>query len=371
LQTLIGSGTGVLFINPLMWAMLAIYIAFGPLVINTYHLLFPRPVLYMSSFCLIFGNFFYVYLYLLACMRRKEYRLIPWILCIPFYWALISLAGGIALFELLVNPHYWQKTVHGLHLKGKQSPSVVTTRRAAPTLVEGPTMRMPTAFAQVSERTVIPTVTNSLKAISTLLVPAVSLAQKQARHTAKQSKVRDLWLVTTFFTACITSIIACWYYFQQHQILLYHDAYSHMRIARSVFDSATPGIAQLGGVWLPLPHVLMLPFIWNNYLWHSGLAGSFVSMLGYVASAIFLYLSAQRLTKNGCMSFLGTLLFILNPNILYLQSTPLSELVCIWTLTMACYYFLLWAQEDALRYLVLAAASTFLATIARSLCAFA
>jgi glycosyltransferase involved in cell wall biosynthesis len=38
----------------------------------------------------------------------------------------------------------------------------------------------------------------------------------------------------------------------------------------------------------------------------------------------------------------GTLVFILNPNILYLQITPLSELVLIATLAMSAYYFLLW-----------------------------
>src|SRR5204862_4757964 len=101
----------------------------------------------------------------------------------------------------------------------------------------------------------------SLKAIPTLLLPAISPRQKQAQQIAKQARVRDLWLVATVVTACIASVAACIYYFQQHQILLYGDAYSHMRNARGVFDSLTPGIAQFGGVWLPLPHVLMMQFV--------------------------------------------------------------------------------------------------------------
>lgn len=32
----------------------------------------------------------------------------------PFYWLLISLAGWMALGQLIVNPHYWNKTRHGL-----------------------------------------------------------------------------------------------------------------------------------------------------------------------------------------------------------------------------------------------------------------
>ncbi len=361
-HAVVASGVGVLFLNPLMWLFLAVYIAFGPLVTPIYHVLFPAPVLYTGAMCLIFGNFFYMYLYLLACMRRKQYSLMLWTLLIPIYWAMISVAGFIALFELVVKPHYWQKTVHGLHLQQK---SVAQPAPQQKVVEQEETVALTTVPTTISNIADIPSVAHALKTITTLPMPAISVKQQHARSEARRSRVRDLWFVATLVTACVTSIVACIYFFQKHQILLYGDAYSHMRIARSMFDSATPGVAQLGGVWLPLPHLLMLPFIWNNFLWTSGLAGSFVSMGSYIASAAFLYLSARRLTKNGCISFLGTLLFVFNPNILYLQSTPLSELVCIWTLTMASYYFLLWAQEDKPHYLIMAAAATFLATLAR------
>ena len=85
----------------------------------------------------------------------------------------------------------------------------------------------------------------------------------------------------------------------------------------------------------------------------------------YVLSAVYIYRSARILTKNSLVSFLGTLVFILNPNILYVQSTPLSETVCVVTFTAACYYFLMWVYEDHSRYLIFTAAATFLATLAR------
>ena len=365
LQMVIGSGMGVMFINPLMWVLLGIYIALGPSVISIYHVLFPGPILYLGAFCLIFGNFFYIYLYLLACMKQRQYHLLPWTLFIPIYWVLMSVAALYALFELLVKPHYWQKTVHGLHLKGKHTSNAVTTRHAAPAMVDEPTMPVPVMPGKVSKAGTIPSVTMSLKAIPTLLMAAISSKQKQAQLIAKQAKVRDLWLVATVITASIISIVACWYYFQQHEITIYEDAFSHLRIARSVFDSATPGLAQLGSVWLPLPHILMWPFIWNDFLWYSGLAGSFVSMSGYVVAAVYLFLSARRLTRSSSASFIGTLLFILNPNVLYLQSTPLSETVCMATLTMAGYYFLSWTQDGELKQLIFSAACTFLATLAR------
>ena len=51
------------------------------------------------------------------------------------------------------------------------------------------------------------------------------------------------------------------YYFQRGDVLLYGDAVAHLNIARRVFDSKTPGLLQLGTVWLPLPHLLMIPFL--------------------------------------------------------------------------------------------------------------
>ena len=32
----------------------------------------------------------------------------------PIYWLLMSIAAWQALYELIVRPHYWQKTRHGL-----------------------------------------------------------------------------------------------------------------------------------------------------------------------------------------------------------------------------------------------------------------
>src|SRR5216110_1869707 len=176
---------------------------------------------------------------------------------------------------------------------------------------------------------------------------------------------RDTWRLLTVLLASVASITSLWYFFSHHQILLVSDTYAHMLIARRLFDNLTPGISQIGGVWLPLPHILMVPFIWNDYLWHTGLAGSFVAMPCYVISALYLFLTARRLTRNDQASFVGTLTFILNPNVLYLQTTPLSELVLIATMTGATYHFLVWVQEEQITDLVRAATATCLATLTR------
>ena len=83
------------------------------------------------------------------------------------------------------------------------------------------------------------------------------------------SEVRLLaWLAT-----CV-SVISFLFYFQHGDVLLYGDAVAHLNIARRVFDSKTPGLLQLGTVWLPLPHLLMIPFLISDGLWQSPDFGS-------------------------------------------------------------------------------------------------
>ena len=76
--------------------------------------------------------------------------------------------------------------------------------------------------------------------------------------------------------------------------LHYGDAEAHLNIARRVLDSRTPGPEQLGTVWLPLPHVLMLPFVAREAWWRSGIAGAIPSAVGFVTAGAFLYAAARR-----------------------------------------------------------------------------
>src|SRR3954453_20468020 len=73
--------------------------------------------------------------------------------------------------------------------------------------------------------------------------------------------------------AACASLIAFTIYLGRGQILLYGDAVAHINIARRVFDSRTPGLLQLGTVWLPLPHLLMIPFLLSHWAWQRGGGG--------------------------------------------------------------------------------------------------
>ena len=203
------------------------------------------------------------------------------------------------------------------------------------------------------------TITERIMAIVTLPI-AITRGQK-----VNKVAVRDFtpWIVG--ITASIVSICALVYYFNNHDVQLYVDGIAHLRIGRSAFDSMTPGLAQLGSVWLPLQHMLFWPFIWNDYLWFSGLAGSFESMPCYVIACVFVFLITRRLTHDLWVSLIGTAVFMSNPNIVYLQTTPLGELLCMACYAWTCYVLLRWLETPTLRWLVHVAIATFFITMAR------
>ena len=83
--------------------------------------------------------------------------------------------------------------------------------------------------------------------------------------------------------AAAVSLVFFRNFYIQGAILLYGDAVAHIHIARRVFDSITPGPLRLGTVWLPLPHILMMPFLVSDWMWRTGVGGSIVSMIASTA----------------------------------------------------------------------------------------
>jgi hypothetical protein len=129
-------------------------------------------------------------------------------------------------------------------------------------------------------------------------------------------------LVMAFATLLITASLV---YCGRHSLLLlYGDAVAHLSIARRVFDSLNPGFSQLGSVWLPLPHILMLPFVQRTIWWQSGVAGSIPSMASYVLACAGIYRLARRWMPTA-VAALVFLALALNPGLLYMSVTAMTE----------------------------------------------
>ncbi|MBI2595748.1 hypothetical protein HYW46_03375 [Candidatus Daviesbacteria bacterium] len=163
----------------------------------------------------------------------------------------------------------------------------------------------------------------------------------------------------------LIALVSFTYFYINGLGLSYNDARSHLDIGRRVVEGLKPGIAQLGSVWLPLPHVLMIPFVWNDFLWHSGLAGALTSMVSFVATGIFIYLILKKLGIGILGRLVAVGLFASNLNMLYLQSTAMTEPLLIATTTAAIYSFIVWEKEEKIIDLIKSAFWVMMASLTR------
>ena len=173
---------------------------------------------------------------------------------------------------------------------------------------------------------------------------------KNARPGSRwDSEVRLLaWLATC---VCVFSFL---FYFQRSEVLLYGDAVAHINIARRVFDSKTPGLLQLGTVWLPLPHLLMIPFLISDEMWRRGVGGSIPSMVAYVLGVIGMFRLVRGAVSRAVepdaaarvAAWIAAFVYAANPNLIYLQTTAMGEAIYLALFVWVVVYFSEWMRGD-------------------------
>ncbi len=96
-------------ISPILWAVFIGWMVTGsPLISEA----FPGPLLWFNIFALVFGNLFFIFLTVIAPLKRGWRHLCVFGLTAPVYWLLASVAAYKALWQIIFRPHYWEKTDH-------------------------------------------------------------------------------------------------------------------------------------------------------------------------------------------------------------------------------------------------------------------
>ncbi len=185
-------------------------------------------------------------------------------------------------------------------------------------------------------------------------MPALKSSASSLRSSSKELAGGGQLLLALLLTAI--SATALWWCAARGYMLYYGDAEAHLNIARRVLDSRTPGPEQLGTVWLPLPHMLMLPLVLRDDWWRNGLAGAIPSAAGFIAAGSFLFAATRRIYASTAAGLTAALLFALNPNMLYLQSTPMTEAGFAASLG-ALLWATLWFRDSQSGWAMLAAAA--------------
>ncbi|HZB88164.1 MAG TPA: hypothetical protein VE291_05865 [Terracidiphilus sp.] len=155
---------------------------------------------------------------------------------------------------------------------------------------------------------------------------------------ATHRRAEGLAVIASCAALSIAAVVWSW---QHNALLNYGDAVAHMQIARRVFDGHNAGFRQLGSVWLPLPHILLMPFVAVYAWWANGFAGVIPSALAYIAACAGLYRLLRRwLAPTAALPALA--FFALNPNLLYLQTTAMTEPLFLCELIWAIVWLVEW-----------------------------
>ncbi|MEM3159993.1 MAG: glycosyltransferase family 39 protein [Nitrososphaera sp.] len=171
------------------------------------------------------------------------------------------------------------------------------------------------------------------------------------------------------------------YSIDRYALVYYGDAGSHLIASRKLFDwKENPGWDQIGTVWLPLPHFLLMFPSLADVLFFSGFAGLAISLPSLALTSIFLYKMVERVLSKipnidarliPYAALAGALLYALNPNFMYLGITAMTEAPFMLFFVGSAFYLLRWIEEykcnprSSLKYLLVCAAFVSAATLCR------
>ena len=131
--------------------------------------------------------------------------------------------------------------------------------------------------------------------------------------------------------------------------LSHYDAKAHLVVARRILDSLTPSWEQIGAVWLPLPHLLNALPVQIDWMYRTGASAIAISVLCYAITAASVAQLVRTLTGSRTGALLAAALFGLNPNVLYLQSTPMTEPLLFALSSLVVLHLAQWAAAEEMR----------------------
>jgi hypothetical protein len=135
------------------------------------------------------------------------------------------------------------------------------------------------------------------------------------------------------------------YYYCQQLTVAHYDAKAHLLVARRLVDSLEPGYAQMGTHWLPLTHLLYLPFVVFDFQYRSGLMPSLISVFAFALSGWLTFRISYRFTGSAAAGVFAAIILLANPNLQYLQSCPLTEPLYMMLFLLAVDRLILWRES--------------------------
>jgi hypothetical protein len=146
--------------------------------------------------------------------------------------------------------------------------------------------------------------------------------------------------------AALGGAIAALRYHDLGLTLSHYDARGHLVVARRIVDSLTPGWQQVGAVWLPLPHVLNAIPVQIDTFYRTGASAVAISIAAFaIATGAIAWIVLQQ-TQSSLGALVAAAVFALNPNVVYLQATPMTEPLLLGLTTLSVALLLRWINSD-------------------------
>jgi cellulose synthase/poly-beta-1,6-N-acetylglucosamine synthase-like glycosyltransferase len=109
---LVLAGTPVIAVlNLVFWLITLIWFLGQPALVEA---VFPWYIYFPALVALVLGNAATLYMNLIALREDDRSDLLLAALTVPVFWLMMSVAAAKGCYQLIRNPSYWEKTVHGL-----------------------------------------------------------------------------------------------------------------------------------------------------------------------------------------------------------------------------------------------------------------
>jgi hypothetical protein len=162
------------------------------------------------------------------------------------------------------------------------------------------------------------------------------------------------------YAAAFVLYTAVGYWLQVRQGFILGDALARVEASESVIFSRDPHLAAIGFIFTPLTAMVQIPLILFAPLWPDMTARAFA---GTVMSAVFMGGAVVQVFSIGAdrglpraYTVIITMLFALNPMIVFYGSNGMSEAPFVFFLTWAVRRLIMWMVDDDVHHLIAAGA---------------
>ncbi|MCL4811569.1 MAG: hypothetical protein KJ061_03740 [Vicinamibacteraceae bacterium] len=154
-----------------------------------------------------------------------------------------------------------------------------------------------------------------------------------------------MWFLAVAVVVAAAGVAAAVHFAEMGLTLSHYDAKAHLVVSRRIADSLTPGWRQIGAVWLPLPHLLHALPVQIDWFYRTGLFAVATNVAAFALASAALSWLVLDATRSRAAALLPAIVLAGSPDLLYLQSTSMTEPLLVGLLVAGVVLLYRWVRE--------------------------